>query len=253
MQRPQRAVRRGCTPPTQPDARSTSSLTTYVRACPTVPLRTMPAVDQQLGAVHVARGVGGEEDERLGDLLRRGDAAERDALLVVRAHLRRVRRPVERRVGRARRQRVDRDPVRAELDRERLRERPGRRPSPCSRPRAPRSAGCRDRGDVDDAARPRRHHLARPRRGSRRSSRAGWRPCRPCQSSSVVSRNGFTISRAALLTQMSIPPQRRDGLGGQLVDVAGVARVAAEHDHLAPRGLDGLDGRLCRLAPSRCR
>ena len=46
-----------------------------------------------------------------------GDAAERDPLLVRRAHLGRVRRRVQRRVRRAGREGVDRDPVRRELER----------------------------------------------------------------------------------------------------------------------------------------
>src|SRR4051812_44348958 len=87
-----------------------------------VAVQDHPAVDEQLDAGDVARGVGGEEDDRVGDLLRRGDAAERNAVLVVAANLGGVGDRVQRRVGRSRRECVDGDPVRPELDRERLRQ-----------------------------------------------------------------------------------------------------------------------------------
>ena len=57
-----------------------------------------------------------------------------------------------------------------------------------------------------------------------------------CQSSTVVSRNGFTITPAALLTHTSMPPQAVDrGLRDRLVR-SGIAGVASLEDHLSPGG-----------------
>src|ERR1043165_5726062 len=67
------------------------------------------AVAHELGAVHVAGGVARQERDRIGDLVGRGDAPERDARLVGRADLRRVSGLVERCVDGAGSERIDRD------------------------------------------------------------------------------------------------------------------------------------------------
>src|SRR5207302_6416971 len=46
------------------------------------------SVDDELVPGHVARGIGGEEDDRLGDLLGARDPAERNPVLVVPADVR---------------------------------------------------------------------------------------------------------------------------------------------------------------------
>src|SRR4051794_1993129 len=77
------------------------------------------AVHEGLVARHVTGGIRGEEDGRISDLRRMRDVAERDALFVGCADLGGVRRRVERGVCRSRRERVDGDAVRCELEGER--------------------------------------------------------------------------------------------------------------------------------------
>src|SRR5262249_25521198 len=81
-----------------------------------------PAVHEQLGAGDVARVVGGEEHDRLGDLLRRSEPAERhrggDHLLALLADLGRREQVVQPgRVDRAGAHRIDADASRLEVGR----------------------------------------------------------------------------------------------------------------------------------------
>ena len=121
------------------------------------------SVDHELVAGDVAGGVGREEQHRPGDLLRRGDAPERDPLLVGAPNLGRVGVGVHLRVRGARSDRVDRDAVRRELDRERRRQRRDRPLRGDIGAEAGNALAPRDRRDVDDRAAPCRNHPTRRR------------------------------------------------------------------------------------------
>ena len=214
-----------------------------------MPFRTIPPSTMQLDAGDVARGVRGEEDDRVGDLLRRGDAAERDAVLVVAAHLGRVGDRVQRRVGRPRREGVDGDPVRPELDGERLRQ----PEDPALRGHVRRQL--RDRLHVDD-----RRDVDDPAAAALGDHLPGGGPAAVVVAVQVRRQQAVPVVVGHLQERLHHqargvvhpdvdPAPGRHRLAGQLVDVRGIAAVALEDDRLGPRRPD-LRGR--SLGLRRC-
>ncbi len=158
----------------------------------------------------------------------------RDAVLVVAAHLRRVRHLVERRVRGPRGDRVHRNPVRAELDGERLRQ----AEDAALRGHVGGELGDRldvdDRGDVDDppAASLRDHLASGGPTAVVVAVQVGGEQAVPVLVGHLEERLHHQARRA--VHPDVDPAPRLDRTPRELVDVGGIPGVALEDDRVAP-------------------